>query len=167
MPTYRGVASGQTFSDSATHNPYQKFKYVVEIDGFKKAGFNKCTGLEAKVNSVNYRDGGDNNTVHKQPGLVEFSDITLERGMSQDKDMSSWFSELFTLDGSKKVDGTGGFRRNLSIVLQDRAGNPVRRWNVYDAFPSNYKFDDLDAQSDDNLIEMLQLTHEGFEEVTV
>ena len=67
----RGVVSGQTFTDGTRKNPYQKFNFLVEIDDFAKAGFRTCSGLEKKVNVVEYRDGGDNNSKRKEPGWTD------------------------------------------------------------------------------------------------
>ena len=159
----RQISTGQTFADSTRHMPYGKYKFVVEIDGFKRAGFNKVTGLDKKTGVRKYRDGGDNSTYHKGPGITEYSAITLERGMSEDADFLNWSEEISNLDGNLENDGRGGFRRNLSIVLQDHAGNEVKRWNIYEAFATEYSFDDLDAHSEDNLIERIVIEHEGWE----
>lgn len=165
MGYVRGVASGQTFTDGSRKNPYQKFNYLVEIDNFTKAGFKTVSGLEKKVNVVEYRDGGDNNAKRKEPGWTEFSNITLTRGMSQDKDLIGWANESMNLDGVKKTSIQ--IKRDLTITLNDARQVPVRRWNVYDAFVVNYKFDDLDADSDDFVIETIELAHEGWEEVSI
>lgn len=165
MAYTRGVSSGQTFTDSSRKNPYQKFNYLVEIDGFAKAGFRKCTGLEKKVNVVEYRDGGDNNSKRKEPGWTDFPNITLERGMSQDKDMSTWANDSMNLDGVAKTSAQA--KRDITITLNDARQVPVRRWQVYEAFVVNYKFDDFDADSDDFVIESMEVAHEGWEEVAI
>lgn len=161
----RGVASGQTFKDKSRVNPYQKFNFLVNIDGFAKAGFKTCTGLEKKVNVVEYRDGGDNNSKRKEPGWVDFPAITLSRGMSQDKDLITWANESMNLDGVKKTSVQA--KRDITITLNDARQVGVRKWEVYDAFVSSYKFDDFDADSDDFLIETLEVTHEGWQEVKI
>lgn len=161
----RGVTSGQTFIDSTRKNPYQKFNFLVEIDDFAKAGFKTVSGLEKKVNVVEYRDGGDNNSKRKEPGWTDYPNITLTRGMSQDKDLITWANESMNLDGVKKT--AVQTKRDLTITLNDARQVPVRRWNVYEAFVASYKFDDLDADSDDFIIETIELAHEGWEEVDI
>lgn len=161
----RGVTSGQTFTDSTRKNPYQKFNFLVEIDDFAKAGFRTVSGLEKKVNVVEYRDGGDNNSKRKEPGWTDYPNITLTRGMSQDKDLITWANESMNLDGVKAT--AVQTKRDLTITLNDARQEPVRRWNVYEAFVVSYKFDDLDADSDDFLIETIELAHEGWEEVSI
>lgn len=157
----RQVSTGQSFADSRRHMPYGKYRFLVEIDGFRLAGFHKCSGLEQKTEQRKYRDGGDNTTFHKGPGLTDYSDITLERGMSEDSDFVKWASNTHNLDGNLSNDPD--YRRNLSIILQDHAGNEVKRWNVYECWVNNYKFDDFDAESNDNMLEYITICHEGFE----
>lgn len=161
----RGVTSGQTFTDSTRKNPYQKFNFLVEIDDFAKAGFKTVSGLEKKVNVVEYRDGGDNNSKRKEPGWTDYPNITLTRGMSQDKDLITWANESMNLDGVKKT--AVQTKRDLTITLNDARQVAVRRWNVYEAFVASYKFDDFDADSDDFIIETIELAHEGWEEVNI
>lgn len=165
MAYTRGVTSGQRFFDSSRRNPYQKYNWIMEIDGFVKAGFNKCTGLEKKVNVVEYRDGGDNNHKRKEPGWVDFPTITLERGMSQDPDMHQWSLESMNLDGVRKT--ATQIKRNMTLSLHDPRQEPVRRWNIYECWVVGYSFDDLDAESDDFLIEKMEIAHEGWEEVSI
>ncbi len=161
---YTKVVSGQTF-DSTRSNPYQKFNWIVSIDDFAKAGFKTCSGLEKTVNILKYRDGGDNNYERKEPGFTTYADITLARGMSQDKDMISWANESMNLDGVAKT--ATQLKRDLTIQLRDPRHIGVRQWNVYEAFIASYKFDDLDASSDDFIIETMVIAHEGWEEVDV
>lgn len=166
MAYTRGIASGQTFSEaSGRKNPYQKFNFLVDIDSFAKAGFKTVTGLEKKVNVVEYRDGGDNNSKRKEPGWTDYPNITLSRGMSDDKDLITWANESMNLDGVKKTSTQA--KRDMTITLQDARQEPVRRWQVYDAFVVSYKFDDLDADSDDFLIENVEIAHEGWEEIAI
>lgn len=157
----RQTTSGLTFkSDPKRLVPYSKFKFLVEIDGFVKAGFHKVSGLEAKTEVRKYRDGGDTNQLHKAPGTTDFTDITLERGMSEDTDFISWYKEASFIDDATVYKNP---KRDLTIILCEADGSEVRRWNVYGAFPINYKFDELDAESNDNLLEYLTLSIDAFE----
>lgn len=161
----RGDASGQSFDDARRKNPYQKYNFIVDIDDFAKAGFQTVSGLEKKVNVVEYRDGGDYNSKRKEPGWVDYPNITLARGMSDDKDMKDWANKTMNIDGENVASLDA--KKDLTITLQDGGHNAVRKWNVYDAFVVDYKFDDLDAESDDFLIETMELAHEGWEEVSI
>ena len=161
MAAVKQTSSGLTFKKDAKRLlPYSKFKFVIEIGGFKKAGFHKCSALEATAEVMKYRDGGDSNQYHKGPGTVDYSNITLERGMSDDTDMYDWMTKIAALDDA---NSKSDYKKDLSIVLQDRDGSEVKRWNVYGAFPVSYKTDEFDAESNDPMLEYLELAIDGFE----
>lgn len=160
------IASGQSYETSYNRtNPLQKFKFLIEIDGFVKSGFQKCTGLEKKVNVVEYRDGGDNNSKRKEPGWTDYPNITLSRGMSRDMDMANWADQCMNINGVTCEADIA--KRDISIILQTPNAKPARQWEVYDCMVCNYKFDDFDAESDDFLIESMEIAHEGWEEISI
>jgi phage tail-like protein len=155
-----GHGSGQTFANTARYDPYKSYKFLVEISGnrlFAKAGFQKCTGLKATVDVTEYREGGDELTVSKTPGLTKFDPITLTRGMSEDVDMWNWaYESIYGTDQSPK------YRAHVTIKLQDRDGTIVKTWNVPNAWISEYSTGDFDASGDAVMLENIILQHEGF-----
>ncbi len=58
-------------------DPYLGFNFLVEIDGITRAGFRECSGLDSTQDPVEYREGDDAITPHKQPGLNKYSNISL------------------------------------------------------------------------------------------
>jgi len=53
-------------------DPYSNFRFHVEIDGIRQAGFMECTGLGSQVEVVEYREGGDPASVRKLAGRVSY-----------------------------------------------------------------------------------------------
>lgn len=145
-------------------DPYRNFKFEVEIDGFVRAGFSKVTGLKHTVEVVEYREGGENETMRKLPGQSSFDPVTFERGKSADDsgDMDNWIREIFNLDAKDGLQGENDlFRRNVSIYLKDKAGTRRVKWTLLRAWPSEYSAGDLDASANDVHIETLVLQNEG------
>jgi len=58
----------------------------VEIDDIGHAGFQKASKLSVEVANVRYLEGGSL-IPSKSPGRLTFSDVTLERDASQDRDL--------------------------------------------------------------------------------
>ncbi len=133
-------------------DPYAAFNYLVEIDGITSAGFSECSGLDTETDVIDYREGNDEITVHKQPGLKKFSNITLKRGFTDNTELWEW--RLKVMDGDVE-------RKNVSIVLLDEAKTEKLRWNLKDAWPSKWTGPDLKASSSDIAIETLEFCHEG------
>ena len=75
-------------------NWYDKYAFIVKIDGFVRAAFQKCSELTANVEAIEYREGGQI-FPDKSAGLVTFENITLERGESADTDMYDWYVQHF------------------------------------------------------------------------
>lgn len=160
--------SGLRFADTNRHDPYKAFKFEVTISGnmvFAKAGFQKVSGLKMSTEVTEYREGGDNNTLSKIPGLTKFDPITLERGMSEDTDMWDWAMKLFDLDGDSKLPEAPNYRANMEISLKDRNGNIVRKWQVPNCWVSKYETGDFDAMSNNIMIEKIEIVHEGFRKI--
>jgi phage tail-like protein len=137
--------------------------------GGSRTGFMECSGLESETEVAEYREGGDNATVKKSPGLTKFSDITLKRGQILDEgqnDLYAWYQQVFNL--TTAGGGDKEIRRDIDIVQYERGDEAVRRWRVYNCFPNKYKaMGDLNATSNDNSIEELTLVNEGWEQVPV
>jgi len=141
---------------------HHRYRYIVEIDDFARAAFTKCSALEAEVGKVETWEGGAL-TAHKEPGRVTYSDVTLERGVTEDQDCYSWFKQVIA---AYKDTGLVApeFYRNLDIVQQDRAGNEVRRWSLEEAWPVKFVAGEWDNEADESVIEMLTLTFRLFKQ---
>ena len=140
---------------------HKKFKYVVEIDGFVSAGFQKCSELAVEVAKVEYFEGGAL-IPNKSPGRLSFADVTLERGATQDRDLFDWFQDVaITSSGLGLTDVN--YKRNLDIVQQDRDGLTLRRWSLSRAWPVKFVAGEWDNESDENIIESVTLTYDFFE----
>src|SRR5690606_14488347 len=102
---------------------------LVEIDGIRRAAFQECSGIDSSVDVIEYREGGRNDAARKLPGMAKFSNIVLKRGITDDRDLFDWHRRV--------VEGRTE-RRNGSIVLLDRAGSEVARWNFRRAWPTKW-----------------------------
>jgi|SRR6266550_1027014 len=137
-------------------DPYNNFNFLVEIDGITRAAFHECSGFDSTIDVVEHREGGENTTLRKLPGITKYSNIVLKRGLTDDKQLYDWHR--------KAVKGQLE-RKNGSIVLLDRAGQEIARWNFIRAWPSKWTGPALTAEGNDIAIETLELAHEGVERV--
>ena len=77
---------------------HKKYKFLVEIDEVAVAKFRNCSELSAEIDKIEQREGGSL-IPNKDPGLVNFTDITLERGATDDFDLFTWFKLTQSLMG--------------------------------------------------------------------
>lgn len=147
----------------ARKDPFANFKFEVESGGFPAAGFKSISGIEADVEVIEYREGGDNETMRKQAGQTTFSDITLERGFSNNEDLINWLKRSYdinSIEGNQLDNET--LREDVVIFVKDKAGVRSKKITIYEAFVRNYALGDLDAEGNDILIETVVLANEGF-----
>jgi phage tail-like protein len=136
----------------ARQDPYRGHQFLVEIDGITRASFRECSGLDARQQVVEYREGGDPLTERKLPGLNTFTNITLRWGITDDAQFWNWRKSA--MDGQVE-------RKNGSIVLLDPTGTEKLRWNFRDAWPSAWVGPTFNATTSDVAIESVEIAHEG------
>jgi phage tail-like protein len=136
------------------HDPYKAFNFRVEIDGIARAAFNEVGGLESETAVIEYRVGGEPNTVRKLPGLTKYGNIVLRRGITKDADLWNWRQTV--VQGN--VD-----RRNGSIVLLDDDRTEVVRWNFFHGWIARWEGPALNAEANEVAIETIEIAHEGLE----
>ena len=137
-------------------DPFDNFNFKVEIDGIVRAAFQQCSGFDSTIDVIEHREGGENTTPRKLPGLTKYSNISLKWGITDDMELYQWHRDAVL--GRLQ-------RRNGSIVLLDREGNETARWNFFNAWPTKYDGPDLNAEGNDVAIETLEIAHEGVERV--
>src|SRR3954451_5160477 len=134
-------------------DPYLAFDFAVEIDGLVVAGFQEVTGLQAEIETFDYREGGENGFVHRLPSGVRYpTHIVLRRGLTDSDALWNWHADTA---GGKVT------RRNGSIVLLDSAAGEVWRWNFVDAYPVRWNGAELRAGAGAVAVESLELVHRG------
>ncbi len=136
-------------------DPYKNFKFIVEIDGIVHAGFSECSGLESRVEVIEYREGNEPETsVRKLPGRASYSNIVLKRGLTDSRELYDWHRTAIR----GPVD-----RKNGSIILLDDAGESKVRWNFRNGWPARWEGPLLNARGNAVAIETLEIAHEGLE----
>lgn len=128
------------------------YHFTVEVEGIAKAQFSECSGLQAETEVFSYEEGGCNDYIHKLPGRVKFSNLTLKRGVSSSNDLWIWFQSAIQ-----------GFieRKNVSVILHNSDDSEAKRWNFFRAYPVKYVSPPLVASQSQISIETMELAHEG------
>lgn len=136
-------------------DPYRQFRFRVEIDGIKQAGFSECTFADTSTDPIEYREGNEPPIFRKLSGLTKYGNITLKWGITDSLDLYKWRQQIID-------KGAEGARKNMAIVLIDEAGKDKARWNIFQAWPIKYDPADFNAKTNDVAIETLEIAHEGF-----
>ena len=178
-----------------TTDPLRNFRFLVtfkpldstntSIDALKTAtfGFTSVSGMSVSTDSIPYREGGYNTTVHQIPGQTTFTPIMLQRGVMLSTSQNwDWMRNLFaTISGgstTRTIDKN--FRCDLEIEVlshpipaaggEDATGtnaaakdHTAMRFHVYNAWPTSVAYSDLNAGDNALFVEQMTLVHEGFD----
>jgi phage tail-like protein len=134
------------------NDPYAQFNFLIELDGLTVAGFTEVGGLGTESDVIEYRNGNDEATVRKLPGLRKYSNITLKRGYTENLELWGW--RKTTEDGQTE-------RRDGVIILLDEARQPVLRWIFRQGWISKYEGAALNSTTNEAAIESIEIAHEG------
>lgn len=143
-------------------DPLRGFRFTAEFGDLGTSSFKTVSGgFSIEVNESEYREGGFASlTTRKVPGLVQYSDVTLEKGMYQNPMLYEWFCKFMCGETVDPVPTS-------TITVFDNAGNATAKWELYNAWPKSYSSGDLNADDSSILIETLVLAHEGIQRVSV
>jgi phage tail-like protein len=133
-------------------DPYSAFNFLVEVEGVTVAGFTECSGLVNETEIIDYRNGNEDITRRRLPGLVKYNNIVLKRGFTNSTELWDW--------RKKVVDGKTQ-RQSGSVVLLDEARKPALRWNFREGWPAKLEGPTLNAKNNEVAIETMEIVHEG------
>ena len=177
-------------------DPIRNFRFLVNFEQITpnkgwtpvpSIGFTSVSGLAISTESIPYREGGYNTTVHQIPGQSTFSPVTFQRGVqigtSQHWD---WMKMLFqtvtgenlgsaasfrsdvvisVLDhpvpyanGSLEYGATTGTNNETALASDDRV---VAEFRLYNAWPTSIAYSDMNAGDNALMVEQMTLVHEG------
>ena len=133
--------------------PLPKFHFRVEWGG-TNIGFSEVSGLNVENKVIEYRDGASPEySKLKMPGMREFSNITMKRGVFKgDNEFFKWLNTI----SLNTVE-----RRDITISLLNESHEPVVVWKVRNAFPTKVQSTDLKADGSEVAIEQVEIAHEG------
>ena len=124
------------------NDPYRSYNFLVEIDGITRAGFRECSGLDTTQDPIDYREGNQDLTTRKLPGLVKYSNISLKYGITDDAELWEWRKKVCLFIQSATVRQLtcwkparmSGMFQNYSVTTAWRrlSGTPSRQKRAKD-----------------------------------
>lgn len=134
-------------------DPFSGFRFRIEIEDLIVGGFAEVAGIQAEMETEDYREGGVNQYVHKLAKSTKYPNLTLKRGLTSSDVLWSWFQNA--------VQGQIS-RKNGSVILLDAAGDEGWRWNFSGAYPVKWAGPELKSDNGSVAFESIELVHNGF-----
>lgn len=138
--------------------PFTAFNFAVEIypDGKSEplctASFAECDGLEMTHDFKTIRSGGANDRAWRVPGTINYANLTLKRGLTDNLDLWTWFADSVA---------DPFLRANAEVVMFDVDGSTERaRYQLSRCIPAKLKAPALNAKDGTIAIEEFALAYE-------
>ncbi|QMU70995.1 phage tail protein [Streptacidiphilus sp. P02-A3a] len=137
----------------ASHN------FGLQIDGVMVEYLQEVNGLTMEQDVIEYQQVSANGkpTVKKMPGVKKAGQVTVVRGMTQSASFSQWINE--SVAGNMAMA-----RKNASIIMMDYMNNPVKRYNLRNAWCSKVEASTVKAGDASALTESVTIV---FEELVI
>jgi phage tail-like protein len=136
----------------AAHN-FQLIVNGISDDGSSVSGaFTEISGLEVEIKPIEYRNGNEDTTVRKEPGLRTQANLVCKRGSTGDTEFWEWIQDA--LDGN--VVRTEG-----AIILNDENQVEVMRWTFARGWPCKYTGPTFNAANNEIAMETLEICIES------
>lgn len=133
---------------------FQGSFFALEIDGVNLAWFTACSGMSLEFDVTTFKHSNGKTVVEaKRPGKPKYSEVVLKRGLTKDSALHDWFKTV--TDAKDKTP-----YKTASIVIYDRTQEEAARFNLQQCWPSKLSVSDLNAGSDDVMVEELTIQHE-------
>jgi phage tail-like protein len=138
--------------------------FLFEVDGVEIGSFKEVSGLELTVATHEYVEGGQNQYVHRLPGVIRWPNLVFQRGLVNSDALFAWV-------GRSSGDGFAGQENSLTratgaVTLVDRQGTRLRSWELEGVFAVRWSGPRLSAGLAESLVETLEVAHNGFRSST-
>ena len=144
-------------------DPYKSYRFLVYFGTSTSpvAAVSKVGSLKRSSDVVEYKSGGDA-VIRKGLGRTKYEPITLERGLTFDKDFVTWANYSQVMDKGSPSTSLKNLRQEIRIDLLNEAGQPVMRFFVHRCWVSEYQaLPDLDAGANGIALEHIKQCRQG------
>ncbi len=144
------------------YDPYKNYKFRIVMDEKPVLGVQKVGALKRTTEVVKYREGGENSVEHKSPGRTAYEGISLERGITHDREFEKWANMVHPYDGDESMDLVN-YKKDLILEVMNEKGHVAFRYFLEDCWVSEYTaMPDMDASANAVAIETMKLEMEGW-----
>ncbi|NTX39330.1 phage tail protein [Myxococcus sp. CA033] len=127
------------------------------------ASFQEISGIEARWDTEDVTEGGENRFTHKLPKAAKYSNLVLKRGVvTRDSFLAEWFGQSVGSGLSLPL-----LPQNILVLLLNEDGLPLVAWGFINAWPLRWEVSPMSSQENRILTESLELSYNYFERVNL
>lgn len=121
--------------------------------------FRKVSGIGATVATRSVNSGGQNLYSYKLPDRVQYENLVLERGLAIGSPLVAEFNAAMSMFQFTPS--------NVLVTLLDEGGAPVSSWLFTNAYPVKWTVANLDADSNQVVIETMELAYQRMQSIRI
>jgi phage tail-like protein len=134
--------------------------------------FSEVSGLNAEIETEEYREGGRNSGPHKFAKWGKYPNLVFKRGVTFNTDLWDWYYQvlygskaplrkhgvILLTDRGSGISAASGGPTSLGLPVVDKL--PVAVWFFENGLPEKMQGPALNAKSNEIAIETLEIAHE-------
>ncbi len=121
--------------------------------------FQKVSGISSEIETITYKEGGENLYTHRLPNRVSYGNLSLERGMV----IGSPLNIEFNVAMSTLKISPG----NVLVALLNDDSIPIAAWLFWKTYPVKWSISDLDANNNAVVIDTMELAYTRFQSLRI
>ena len=148
-----------------------RFRVTLSGEGYTKDGesepedaaFAECSGIKVVNHVLRMRSGADERGAQGVvPATVEYSNLTLTRGVTFGNRFLDWVFSCFPTFESG-ANEKKAVRKTIHIVVLTEEGKEGVAWDLYGAYPVSYSLGNMSSLNSGVLMESIEFAYSGFE----
>lgn len=126
----------------------------ISAEGDNDTRFQSVAGLNVEYDTEAIKEGGENRFEHKLPVRTKYPDLSLKRGMLTNSNVIAWVKNALQQREFKPIQ--------IIIRLLNEEHQPLKTWNIMNAWPRKWAVSDFNAQENAIVVETLDLSYSFF-----
>jgi phage tail-like protein len=144
-------------------DPYSNFKFRVSWDNQPVAALSKMSAVKRMTEVIEWRAAGDSSIIRKLPGRSKFEPITLEGGVTHDRQFMAW-ANLVNNPLGDAATSLVNYRKEVIIEVLNLQGTPALAFKLSRAWVSEFQaLPEMDANANAVAIQTIKFEFENFE----
>jgi phage tail-like protein len=138
--------------------PPAAFYFKVRFTAFASdadAAFREVGGIAPEMETETVPEGGENRFAHLLPKAMKHPRLVLKRGIARrDSPLVRWCKSVLEGGLSKPIQP-----QQVLVFLLNEAGQPLRRWDIYNAYPVRWEVETFQSTKNEVALEKIELCY--------
>jgi len=119
--------------------------------------FREVTGIESSLETITFKEGGENRFHHTLPVRAKYPNLVLKRGMLRDSAVAAWCRDA--------IENLNIKPSTVLVALLNENHEPLATFSFINAWPVKWNISGLDAEKNAILVESMELSYHYFKKV--